>query len=593
MPPTSFRHLLPPRIFILAGLTLTTGCGDSVSTVPPQKSDVVSTEPASNRDQVISEEMRKHLWDIEHLGFVLEATVFPKLKATLNDGSLDYWSQLLSDECVCVIPSVSPGSTEGATVVAGGMARFQSTVLEPTQQVATNKPGFLQWLEAVRKQFTQCSTSMGLVRLVPQDEADSQFWTTVWRLRIAGLSDQGPIEAEFDIELSLGELNDDIAAQSSWGTTVSVASQQRMTAQQHFFTEITEASGLLRPERHDNWTAGNFVANTGGVYVSDYDQDGNLDVFVDDHADGNRLYRGLGDGTFEETTEAAGIDSGGAARAWALSCWADLDNDGDDDLIVEDRLYENLGDGKFADVTSETNLPLTPATSYAVADYDLDGLLDLYVCHAGAYRVGQQKKTRVKWIDDGLGIDNVLLKNCGGWQFEDVTRATNTGAGGSSCFTAIWLHANNDNRPDLFAINEFGVNALLLNSADGPFESTDVDAVFGGFSMGAAAGDYNNDGHTDIYVANMYSKAGNRILANVDQSRYPADLYRKIVEGTRGSKLYSWHSEATYEVVPEREMFANVGWAYGPTFTDLDNDGWLDLYATAGFKSEERGKPDG
>ena len=91
----------------------------------------------------------------------------------------------------------------------------------------------------------------------------------------------------------------------------------------------------------------------------------------------------------------------------------------------------------------------------------------------------------------------------------------------------------------------------------------------------------------------MYSKAGNRILANVDKDRYPKELYRKIEEGTRGSKLYSAGVEGDFVSVPANDMYAWVGWAYGPTFSDFDNDGWLDIYATAGFKSEERGKPDG
>jgi hypothetical protein len=584
----AFSRFLVAQIAIL----LFAGCGGSPSTHHSQVDPKTQQSDVLPDGQVLSEDIRKHLWDIEHLGFVIEATVFPKLKVSVNDGSLEYWTQLLAEDCKASVPGAAAADQE-TKLIAKGQANFQTTVFDAAQLSTGSRQQFLEWLMTVRQRYSECHSSMGLVKLTPDQQGLSGSWTTVWRLRVAGTSDSDPAETEIDLEVRLTRLSDDIATQQSWATAITVVSHQHMTAKQAFFAEVTESSGLVSSRRHDNWTAEKFIANTGGVYVTDYDQDGHLDVFVDDHADGNRLYHGNGDGTFQETTPESGIDPGGTARAWELSCWADLDNDGDDDLIVEDRLYENLGNGTFADITSTTNFPLTPAASYAVADYDLDGLLDVYVCHAGAYRVGQQQKTRVKWIDDGLGIDNVLLRNLGNWQFEDVTFATKTGANGSCCFTAVWLHANEDIRPDLFAINEFGVNSLLLNSADGQFEQKTVDPVFGGYSMGATTGDYNNDGHTDIYVANMYSKAGNRILANVDQARYPPELYHKISEGMLGSKLYSGCPDGMFETVPARDMFAYVGWAYGPTMADFDNDGWLDIYATAGFKSEERGKPDG
>ena len=100
-------------------------------------------------------------------------------------------------------------------------------------------------------------------------------------------------------------------------------------------------------------------------------------------------------------------------------------------------------------------------------------------------------------------------------------------------------------------------------------------------------GDWNNDGRTDLYVANMYSKAGNRILANVDRTRYPEELYRKLEEGTRGSRLYAASDDESYRILPERDMFSNVGWAYGPAFVDLDNDGWLDLLVANGYLSSD------
>lgn len=578
---------------VLAGCAFLAGCGqptDANGGPDSTTENPVDSTAEEVTDSPLAHDMRQHVWNIEHFGFVLEATVFPKLKNAINDGRLDEWSSILANDATAAIPKPDAVSVKQ---IAGNTAEFGAVTLTEADLKTGSRDAFLNWLRERRALLEECSSGMGLVRLIPDADDLKGSWTSVWRLRLAGKDATGPVELEFEIAVDLAELNDEIADHTGWVTSVEVLRESTFRAQQAYFRETTLESGLVRKQRHDNWSADEFVPNTGGMYVTDYDLDGHLDVFVDDHRDGNRLYRGIGNGTFEDVTKNSGIDPGTDSQVWTLSCWADLDNDGDDDLINQDRLYENLGNGRFEDITDKIRLPLTPAAGYAVADFDNDGLLDLYVCHSSAYRVGQSEKARVKWIDDGLGIDNVLLKNIGSWQFEDVTKKMNAGGNGSSCFTAVWLHANDDDRPDLFAINEFGVNSLLLSSPDGPFQASDVDPVFGGFSMGVAAGDYNNDGHTDLYVANMYSKAGNRILANVDRQRYPEDLYRKIEEGTRGSKLYQAKGDGSYQTVPETDMYAWVGWAYGPTFADFDNDGWLDIYATAGFKSEERGKPDG
>lgn len=541
-------------------------------------------------DQVLAEEDRKHLWDVEHLGFVLEQTVFPKLKSNLSSSDFADWKTFAS---------------EGCSVTVSDKLRVRSFLNNQFEYLEFNglqnrnsELEVIPWLRKLRDSFSpspeSCKASIGLVRLTPVDASDlTKKFKSVWRLRLTGEKDSQPVEMVLELQLDLDHLVDDIAEHEGWITSISVLKQKSHIAERPFFEEVTASSGLSAADRHDNWDEPQFEPNTGGLYVTDYDQDGHLDIYIDDLKAGGRLYRGRGNATFEDVTAEAGLLREGHSPLWALSAWADLDNDGDDDLIAEDRLYENLGNGHFRDISSEANLPLTPAAGYAVGDFNCDGLIDLYVCHTSAYRTGQVQKSRVKWIDDGLGIDNVLLRNHGDWKFEDVTVETKTGGGGSSCFSAVWINANGDRWPDLFAINEFGKNSLLINLDGEKFSEQTIDPVFGGFSMGVAAGDYDNDGLTDVYVANMYSKAGNRILDNVDVSRYPKELHAKITEGTKGSKLYRNLGDGEYETVPAEEMVADVGWAYGPTFFDLDNDGWLDLYATAGFKSVKRGEPDG
>ena len=572
------------------------GCSsEPVHTSTKQKNTAESTiksDTATTDGHMLSEAERAFLWDVEHLGFVVEQTVFSRLKTSLNDATLDAWEAFLSEDCVSHLPSAT---SQDQSILTGAAEFLRVSADSPTAQ--GDKAAFLNWLREQRNSMASCKTSIGLVRLGPANDRDfGGSWKSTWRIRMAGDDSGKPREIVFDVAVDLMEMGQDIVDHQHWISEIRLLDYRNLAATEDFLQEVTSTCGLESPKRYDNWNESLFVPNTGGVYVTDYDNDGHLDVFVDDHRDNGRLYRGNGDGTFEDVTEKAGLEVNDETRLWTLSCWGDFDGDGDEDLISEDHVYENLGSGQFRDVTADSNLPLTPASGYAVGDFNCDGKLDLYVCHTSAYRVGQQQKSRVSWIDDGLGVDNVLYQNVGNWQFKDVTAATNTGGNGSSCFAAVWLHANNDNKPDLFAINEFGRNSLLLSTPNGTFTDGDVDSVFGGFSMGVAAGDFDNDGWTDLYVANMYSKAGNRILANVQLGEYPEDVFRKIEEGTRGSKLYRAVPESagqSWQVVSANEMHADVGWSYGPAFADLNSDGWLDIYATAGFKSVKRGEPDG
>ena len=70
-------------------------------------------------------------------------------------------------------------------------------------------------------------------------------------------------------------------------------------------------------------------------------------------------------------------------------------------------------------------------------------------------------------------------------------------------------------------------------------------------------------------------------------------MYRKIRGATTGNKLYVSRGNLEFDALSALDSVADIGWAYGPNFVDLNGDGWLDVYATAGFRSVKRGKPDG
>ncbi len=578
---------------LAACLLVVSGCSSSTDSERQELAGKPSEQLENAEPAMLSDAERKYLWDTEHLGFVLEQTVFPIFKQGLREHDLEPVRVLLSDEFRAALPQ------EETVTERAGIFRLTKSSTAAEQPFESDAAAWVEWLRALRSRFDEkadrCSVSVGLVRLLPEVRGDLDGrWTTVWKLRLAGHRGEQPVEITTWIKLTLASLNDDIAKQSGWIVDARVQRFEWGESPAPLFVEVTDQAGIDNSLFHDNWFEGEtFVPNTGGVYVSDYDLDGDLDLLIDDRRAGARLYRNSGQGTFEDVTESSGLGAAVESPLWVQSLWVDLDGDADDDLIIESRLFRNDGDGTFTDVTEQSNLPLLPATGYSVADFDRDGRVDLYVTHSGAYRPGQSAQQSVSWIDDGLGIDNVLWRNLGDWQFEDVTESVAAGAGGSSSFASVWLDANDDLIPDVFAINEFGRNSLLISGANGRFSSAPIDPVFGGFSMGVTAGDVNNDGRTDLYVSNMYSKAGNRILANVDRETYPADLYAKIVEATTGNKLYLGGEGSKFEPLSPEKTIADIGWAYGASMGDIDGDGWLDIAVTAGFKSVTRGKPDG
>jgi hypothetical protein len=91
----------------------------------------------------------------------------------------------------------------------------------------------------------------------------------------------------------------------------------------------------------------------------------------------------------------------------------------------------------------------------------------------------------------------------------------------------------------------------------------------------------------------MYSKAGNRVMANLWPGAYPDDLLARLRSFTKGSQLHRNRGSLKFEQVGRALQVADVGWSYGPAMADLNNDGWLDIYATCGFISRNRDDPDG
>ena len=113
------------------------------------------------------------------------------------------------------------------------------------------------------------------------------------------------------------------------------------------------------------------------------------------------------------------------------------------------------------------------------------------------------------------------------------------------------------------------------------------------FSLSVVQVDQNNDGNIDVYVSNMYSKAGSRIMGNMKAEGYPDDVKQRLRHMVAGGEMYENQGDLGFKSVGKKYQVHAAGWAWGSSLADLDNDGWLDLHVTAGFMSRDRAKPDG
>ncbi len=340
-----------------------------------------------------------------------------------------------------------------------------------------------------------------------------------------------------------------------------------------------------------------------GISVADIDGDGFDDLYICQPAGlPNRLYRNRGDGTFEDITEPSGL---GVLENTACALFADFNNDGLQDVIVVRAngplLFFNQGGGKFRrkpDAFHFAEPPQGTFTGASVADYDRDGWLDIYFCLYSYYQGTDQYKYPVPYYAAENGPPNFMMRNNRDGTFRDVTEESGLDKNNTRySFCCAWNDYDGDGWPDLYVVNDFGRKNLYHNHGDGTF--TDVAAEAGVEDVGAGMSvcwfDYDNDGADDLYVADMWTAAGNRISAQgVFKSGAPEEvraLYRKHAIGNslfRNAGLRGAGSVGAGGVFEDRTAFAGVGmgrWSWSSDAWDFDHDGFADLYIANGMIS--------
>jgi Flp pilus assembly protein TadD/peroxiredoxin len=336
------------------------------------------------------------------------------------------------------------------------------------------------------------------------------------------------------------------------------------------------------------------VYGNNGVAAGDYDNDGFDDVYVCQPAGlPNRLYRNRGDGTFEDVTEKSGV---GVLDNTACALFADFQNNGLQDLLVVcgtgPLLFLNQGDGRLEikrDAFQFTNPPQGSFTHAAIADYDRDGRLDIYFCLYSYYLGLDQYHYPAPYFDARNGPANCLLHNQGNATFVERTEAAGLNVDNNRySFAAAWGESTTNGLPDLYVANDFGRNNLYRNIGDGTFtavsSSAHVEDV--GAGMSACWSDFNNDGNQDIYVANMWSAAGQRVSTQTQfQEKAPEDIRALYQRHARGNALYRNQGSGQFQNISQQAGVEMGRWAWCSDLWDFDHDGYPDLYVANGYIS--------
>jgi enediyne biosynthesis protein E4 len=358
------------------------------------------------------------------------------------------------------------------------------------------------------------------------------------------------------------------------------------------FLDIAEAAGLRVPTIYGGLENKKYIleANGCGCAFIDYDNDGWMDIFLlaGTRLEGappeatNRLYKNNRDGTFTDVTDKAGLRAAG----WANGvCIADYNNDGFDDIFCtyfgQNRLYHNNGDGTFTDVTKAAGLledgPARWGAGCAFVDYNRDGHLDLFVSNYIRFSFehapvpGESSTCNWKGIPVNCGPRGLptgrhsLYRNNGDGTFTDVTKQAGIAVATESYgMTVVTADFDEDGWPDIFVACDSTPSLLFMNNHDGTFREEGVlrgvalsDDGMEQAGMGVGIGDYNLDGHLDLFKTHFIGDT--------------CGLYRNDGKG-------NFDDVTRLAKVAVETRFTS----WGTGMVDLDNDGYPDVLFVTG-----------
>jgi len=432
----------------------------------------------------------------------------------------------------------------------------------------------------------RCSLGLAKFKLISEEDA----WGLV-HVKLAGLF----VDNTYESLLNQSRISFK-RVEGKWLIDAFDVSEFKQTSTQKLaFVNVSAETGVnLRRNRHVDsvitaQTSARKLETIGGLAVLDFNYDGREDFAAWNQRRTLQIFINDGIAGFDRV-----IDPIPAKHVGLFQLFIDLDGDRMPEIVsteiascrrgvAEFPVYKRVGKkfrlkpGVLKFRRKCAALDQVKFQSISVADVNRDGHLDLFF---SGFSNRHSKGLNHNRFRSNSGEPNRLFMGGGKLRFTEEAKERGL-LGSSFSYAATFLDYDRVNGPDLYVVNDYGRNVLYRNDGVGNFSTVDISLTKNGQSMGVSHVDINGDGELDLYVSNMYSKAGNRIVP-LAKSELKTETYEELLSVAQGNNAFIRQADGSFVDESKNLGIAKAGWAWGHVFFDADLDGDRDLYVLNG-----------